>query len=263
MQPVWNIVRSTEDSFDEGVGARASLGLIALSVDRASVADSCNWLSAFDNAELFVARLPMDAVADAASLAAMGDHLAEAAALLVPGSPLDAIVFSCTSGTVAIGAERVRQALATARPGIPVVTPIEAGAKGLRCLGARRISILAPYRRQAADLVAGHFIENGFSLDRCSTFDLDGDLQMNRLSAQALKSAAKEALHPESDALFISCTGLRTSGIVHALEESLGVPVVTSNQAMMWEAILHAGHSDVARGEGRLFSVSQLAVAAE
>lgn len=253
MERSWYIVASNSNDFDKGVGAKASIGLIALSVDRASVADAKNWLAPFDDVELFVTRVPMDTVATAASLAAMGDHLADAARNLVPASRLDAVIYSCTSGTVAVGVDRVHRAIATGRPGVPIVTPLEAAAKGLRLLGANRLSLLAPYHREAADLVAGHFEAGGFTLDRCSTFDLDGDLQMNRLSASALKSAARDALHPESAALFISCTALRTAGIVADLEDVLGVPVVTSNQAMSWHALVEARYDGLHKGEGRLF----------
>ncbi|TIW06775.1 MAG: hypothetical protein E5V81_32925, partial [Mesorhizobium sp.] len=73
---------------------------------------------------MLVTRVPMDKVADAASLAAMGDHLTKAAQLLASSGRLDAMAFSCTSGTAAIGIERVHEALSAAQPGIPVVTPI-------------------------------------------------------------------------------------------------------------------------------------------
>lgn len=253
MERIWNTVASDASDFDNGLGAKASIGLIALSVDRASVADAQNWLAPFEDVELFVTRVPMDTVATAASLAAMGDHLTGAARNLVPESRLDAVIYSCTSGTVAVGIDRVHRAIASGRPGIPIVTPLEAAAKGLRLLGGERLSLLAPYHREACDLVAGHFEAEDFALDRCSTFALDGDLQMNRLSAAALKSAARDALHPASDALFISCTALRTAGIVADLEDTLGVPVVTSNQAMSWHALVEARYEGLGRGEGRLF----------
>lgn len=249
----WNIIASGEGDLDRGNGARASIGLIALSVDRASVDDASNWLAPFADVAIFATRLPMEPVADPASLAAMGDHLATAASNLVPGSHLDAIIYSCTSGTIAVGVEKVHAAIAEGRPGIPVVTPPEAASKGLRRLGIDRLSMLAPYHVPAANLVADHFENDGFALDRCSTFDLDGDLQMNRLSAAALKVAAREALHPRSEALFISCTGLRTCGLVADLERALGLPVVTSNQAMTWNALVEAGYDGLGQGEGRLF----------
>lgn len=255
MERPWNLVANIGADFDCGVGAKASIGLIALSVDRASVADTQKWLAPFEEVELFVTRVPMDTVATPKSLSAMGDHLAGAAQNLVPGSRLDAIIYSCTSGTVAVGIDRIHSAISAARPGTPIVTPPEASAKGLKLLGAQRMSLLAPYHREAANLVAGYFEDSGFTLDRCTTFDLDGDLQMNRLSGAAIKAAAHVALHPDSDALFISCTGLRTAGVVADLEDALGVSVLTSNQAMSWNALVEAGYEGIGKGEGRLFRV--------
>lgn len=252
----WALLQSDEASFDAGPGAQASIGMIALSVDRASVGDCAAWMAPFPGVAIFSTRVPMSAVCTPESLAAMGDHLSDAAARIVPDGPLHALAFSCTSGLVAIGAERVHRAIAEGRPGVPVVTPLEAAVRGLRALGARRLSILAPYHRDACELVAGHFEAAGFALDRCATFDLDGDGQMNRLSPKALKDGAAAARDPASDALFISCTGLRTSGIVEDLERSFGVPVVTSNQATSWACLAHAGALKPGRGEGRLFAVS-------
>jgi len=62
-----------------------------------------------------------------------------------------------------------------------------------------------------------------------------------------------ESVDEEVDAVFISCTNYRTFGIIEQLEADLGVPVVTSNQATLWDAL---GHTDVDRTEvelGRLF----------
>ena len=256
MSRIWQVIPGDAHGFDGGPGARASIGVIGLSVDRASVVDCGNFLAPFPGADMFVTRVPMSPVCTPATLAEMGDHLSTAAALLVPESPLHAVAFACTSGLVAIGAERVHRAIAAGRPGVPVVTPLEAAAEGLARLGARRLSILAPYHEDACNLIAGHFETSGFKLDRCTTFDLDGDLQMNRLSGAALKAGAAQALHHESDSLFISCTALRTSGIIAELEDALGVPVVTSNQAIVWECLRHAGERELPRGEGRLFGLA-------
>ena len=55
-----------------------------------------------------------------------------------------------------------------------------------------------------------------------------------------------------SEALFISCTGLRTSGLIDDLEKRLGRPVVTSNQALSWASLRAAGVADRVMGQGRL-----------
>ena len=145
--------------FDAGEGERASIGLLALATDRVGTLDTQAFLAA-PGVALFSTRVQSSPVATPESLKALGDHLEQGTRLLVPGSRLDAIGFSCTSGTLAVGIEAVRSAIWRARPGIAVVTPIEAGGKGLKRLGARRISLLVPYLPRTADLVAGVWLGN-------------------------------------------------------------------------------------------------------
>jgi len=64
------------------------------------------------------------------------------AALILPDEPLDAICYSCTSASVVIGDAEIEAAVQSAKPGVAVVTPPMAGVRGLRALGAKRISIL-------------------------------------------------------------------------------------------------------------------------
>jgi len=245
-----------EPRLGAGPGARLSVGLLALATDRVGEPDTKEFLAGLDGAEVFTTRVPMSPIATPETLAAMGSHLEAAARLLVPGSRLDVIGFSCTSGTVAIGCAAVTEAIRRARPGIAVTTPIEAGAEALSQLGCRRISLLAPYRPETADLVAKFFEDQGFAIDAKATFDLDGDPDMNRVTAEDLIAAAKRIVHADSDALFISCTGLRTAPVVAAIEEAIGKPVVTSNQALAWHALRLGNIGDRVPGKGRLFEAA-------
>jgi len=243
-------------AYDDGIGAALSIGVIALAEDRAGVWDFDQFLKDVPDVGVFSTRVPMSADVTPQSLAAMGDHLDFAARNLLPGSPLDAIAFSCTSGTVAIGLDRVHATIATARPGIPVSTPIEAGLAALRKLGTSRIALLTPYRPATADLVANFFVANGLSIEARLTLALTGDLDMNRVSADCLINAARAlmAQAPDSEALFISCTGLRTSPLIQRLEDEIRIPVVTSNQALAWHCLRIAGNTQKITGHGRLLS---------
>ena len=61
---------------------------------------------------------------------------------------------------------------------------------------------------------------------------------------------------PEADAVFISCTGMRTAAIIDVLETSLGKPVVTANQATLWRVRWLAGVSTATSDRGRLLAAS-------
>lgn len=242
-----------EARYGTGVGHRGSVGLLALATDRIGAFDFAEFLQGIDGLAVFTTRVPMAPVATPETLAAMGPHLVGATELLVPGSRLDSVAFSCTSGTVAIGVDKVAEAVRMARPGVPVTTPIQAGAEGLRRLGCRRISLLCPYRLETAELISGFFRSSGFELLTQASFVLDGDPDMNRISDDSLIEAGRQVMHADAEALFISCTGMRTANMVERLEQALGKPVVTSNQALAWHALRLAGITDRRDGLGSLF----------
>ena len=228
------------------------VGLLLLATDRASGADVAAFLP--DGVESYATRIPMDVVATPETLARLGDHLTDGARLLAPGGPLAAIGFSCTSGTVAVGAETARARIAAGRPGIPVCTPVEAAVKALEALGTRRIALLTPYLDGPSNLIADFFAAGGIEVVTRASFKLDGDPEMNRVTRDCLIAAGRDlGSHPDAEALFISCTGLRTRDVVEPLEELLGKPVVTSNQALAWDLARTAGVDDRAPGRGRLF----------
>ncbi|HTN95976.1 MAG TPA: Asp/Glu racemase [Nordella sp.] len=244
-------------AYDEGIGAALSIGVIGLAEDRAGVWDLDRFLRDIPGIGVFSTRVPMSADVTPQSLAQMGEHLGFCARTLLPGSPLDVIAFSCTSGTVAIGLDKVHAIISAVRPGVAISTPIEAGLAALHKLGTTKIALLTPYRPATSDLVAGFFEESGLSIRAKTTLNLVGDLDMNRVSADCLAAAARSCLAqaPGSEALFISCTGLRTSSVIQRLEDEVRLPVVTSNQALAWHCLRIAGNTHKVAGHGRLFAV--------
>ena len=55
------------------------------------------------------------------------------------------------------------------------------------------------------------------------------------------------------EALFLSCTNLRSLEVIREVEEILGMPVTSSNHAMAWHTLRLAGVDDSIEGAGRLF----------
>lgn len=242
-----------EPAYGPGLAPRASLGLIALATDRAGALDFEEFVRPAKGVAVFSTRLPMAPVATPETLLAMGPHLTDTTRLILPGSKLDVVAYSCTSGTAAIGLDAVKAAIHKVRPGIPVATPMGGGAEALRMLKCKRITLLVPYRVETANIVSGFFRDNGFEILRQATFALNGDPDMNRVSAECLIEAGRRVFDPSSDALFLSCTGLYTSPVVDALEQAIGKPVITSNQALAWQALRQAGVEDRLEGRGMLF----------
>jgi maleate isomerase len=56
------------------------------------------------------------------------------------------------------------------------------------------------------------------------------------------------------EAVFIGGNGFRAAGAIAPLEDALGRPVLTSNQALLWNLLAHAGATFSIRGYGQLFA---------
>ena len=92
----------------------------------------------------------------------------------------------------------------------------------------------------------------GFELAEFQGLNLDYDRQMSRVSPAFLVEFACAIDRPEADAVLLSCGALRSLEVVERIEQRLGKPVVTSNQAMLWHCLRLAGIEDRIEGHGRL-----------
>ena len=230
------------------------LGLILLATDLTTERNAARLIGP-DEAGLHATRVAFANPTTPENLRRMGPRLGEAAALIVPDERLAAVLFSCSSASVAIGEAAVREAIAAGRPGVPVVTPTDAAREALEALGARRIALLTPYLPETSATVAAHFEGLGFDLVRSHCMGLADDREMARIPETAILAAACEADHPEAEALFISCTAFPALAVAGRIEAALGKPVVTSNQASLWQLRQLAGLAGPIRGYGRLFDL--------
>ena len=229
-------------------------GLIALDSDHVSERELRYMLPA-DASELFVTRVRHGGQCDLQHLAAMSDELARAASLLLPGTGVDVIAYGCTSGTVAIGIDTVRRAIESAWPGTPVTTPITAARSALDALGATRIVMLTPYIDEVNRLLADHLASEGVDVLTLDSFGLHTDIEITSVPGEALVAAARELDLDGAEALFICCTALRTAKVLEPIERELGIPVISSNQAMTWDMLRLAGYRDPVPGFGRLLEL--------
>jgi len=69
----------------------------------------------------------------------------------------------------------------------------------------------------------------------------------SRCASEAYR-LARRADGPGADGVFIACTALPTLPVIEHLEEDLGKPVITANQATMWEALRLSGVATTSMG---------------
>jgi maleate isomerase len=74
------------------------------------------------------------------------------------------------------------------------------------------------------------------------------------VAPQSIFEAAVAAGRGPVDGVFLSCTGLRTAGVIARAEAAIGKAVVSSNQALAWHMLRLAGSRRTAPDRGMLFS---------
>lgn len=229
------------------------IGLIVLATDLTSEHDFINICNS-PRIRLHISRTEYKNPVTPENLLAMKNGLAESAALLVPGIPLQAVYFSCTSGGALLGDKTVVEKIQSATGRVPVITPLSAATSAFTALGTRKISILTPYTEDVARPVGNYFEEGGFTVQNISYMGLADDREMARITAESIIAAAKETISDDAEALFISCTALRSAEVAGLIEKEIGKPVVTSNQAAAWKVLSITGIAPGAPGHGELLS---------
>jgi len=245
----WETMPATPD---EGPAAAAAIGLITLSNDAVIEQELRNFLASVVGAAVFASRIPLVLSLSPQGLCDMEAHIPDAARLIVPDDRLDVMAFGCTSGSMAIGPERVAAAVRRSRPGIPVTDPVSAALKGLERLGARRIALLTPYPDAVNRVVADYVEGQGFEIADRASFKQPNDPAIARVPPEAIYRAGVALGRRPVEALFISCTALRCSPVIERIEQAIGKPVVTSNQALAWDCLRLAGCGAAIEGYGRL-----------
>lgn len=236
---------------DDPADGLKNIGLILLSTDLSLERDLLRILPT-DHVAAFINRVTYENPMTVENLAAMESELVQAAIDILPGAKLDAIAFACTSGSIAIGPDKVLQRLNQGQPGVPATTPITAAVDGCKHLGISKIALLTPYFDEVNQPILKFVEDQGIGVVAMSTFDMASDIDVARIPTSAIMEAAQEADHEEADALFLSCTALRSLECIETLEDRLGKPVLGSNQCMLWRALRMAGYDEKIEGFGKL-----------
>ena len=248
--PFRTVPVKTEIETDSGPG-KWRIGLIVLSNDYAVERDFMN-MRPSDDVAIFATRIANTTECTVETLQAMTPRITAATELLVPEGRLDSVAYACTSGTVVIGYEAIRDRIHAARPSVPCITPITASLAALDKFSAQKLAVLTPYIDDVNAMIAAHLRKSGKEIVEFSSFGIEDNEEMAALTGGSIYRAALDADRSDADALFISCTAIRAVDVVDRIEQSLGKPVVTANQALFWHALRAARCKTKVQGYGEL-----------
>ena len=229
------------------------IGLIALSTDL-SVERDFYMMKPSQAVEIFVNRVEFINPTTKANLMAMQPKITQAAEIILPSIKLDSIVYACTSASAVIGDETVRESVSKGKPGTPVVTPTTGAVSAFKQMGIDNIALLAPYIKSVSESLAEYFCKQGLNIKTLSYLGIEDDRDIGRLCQQSIIEAASKMIEPNTTGIFLACTALQAVPIIEELELKLGIPVVSSNQAMFWQAIRTCGYDQPINGFGKLLT---------
>ncbi|MDF1669011.1 MAG: aspartate/glutamate racemase family protein [Roseovarius sp.] len=228
------------------------LGMVVLSTDETLEDETRSVLEGRD-ARLMHSRIYSAPQVTPDSLRAM-EALMPASAQLLPEG-LDAIAYGCTSASVMMGPEAVERQIQSVHPNVPVTNPISAVIAALDHLDASKIALVTPYTAKVATPMRDFLARAGAETLVEADFGEEDDRKVARISEASTLNAVLETGRTRGvEAVFASCTNLHAFGIIDAAEAELGIPVISSNLALVWHVLRLAGVTPTGWGPGRLFS---------
>ena len=243
--------------FDLGppIGNLASLGLIVLQADETIEHDFRRLLPARGVA-LYVSRIPSAPEVTRETLMMMEAQMPAAAGMLPHPVRFDAVGYGCTSGTSVIGAGRVAELIGAGCATRAVTEPVSALISACQSLGVTRLALLSPYVAAVSDGLRGVLAAAGIDTPVFGSFDEAEETRVARIDEPSLiKAACALAESSDCEALFMSCTNLRTLDVIAKIEAAIGKPVLSSNQVLAWHMQRLSGVHDPLAGFGKLLSL--------
>lgn len=162
------------------------------------------------------------------------------------------VVLGHTASSYVVGFEQdpaLAEQLAS-NAGAKATTAAGAVFAALRHLGVRRLALATPYPESISAIGRRYWETAGFEI--VSHRRLDDVRNIYEETEERARGLARSADVAAADAVLISGTGLPTVGVLDALEQELGKPVLSSNQASLWRALRLADVRAAVPGFGRL-----------
>lgn len=186
---------------------------------------------------LHTSRMRLDDV-DADSLSEMAEDASRCARLLATAD-VDVVAYGCTTGSLVHGPgyDEELEARLEEIAGVPVVTTASSVKRAFEALDVDSVVVATPYVDDLNEREARFLDAADYDVVAIDGLDISSNVEIGAQSPETAAAAAREVDRTDADAVFISCTNYRTFEVIADLERDLEKPVVTSNQATLWDAL--------------------------
>ena len=210
------------------------MGLVVLQVDETIEGEFREAFGESKN-QIFVTRIPSGLEVTAESLFSMERHIKAAAKLLPQSREFSVIGYGCTSASAIIGSEKISELIKSGCHTRKVTNPLLAATEFAKHIKVSKLALLSPYIEEVNTPLRKAFGNNGLSTEVFGTFGEGKEEKVARISESSTIEAAITLGQTESvEAVFISCTNLRTFNCLGKIANEINKPVFSSNQSLAW-----------------------------
>lgn len=191
---------------------------------------------------------PLEVTAELATDLGDAEMIARTATDLVTVEPL-VYAYGCTSGSFmnGVAGEQAIVDAITTTTGRPAVTTSGALVQAIRALGLQRVAVANPYSLELSVAFERFLAEVGIDVAGSRNLGLTHDIW--HVSYQTTYDLLLAADRPDAGGIVVCCTNLATYDLIADLEDALGKPVITANQATIWAALRLVGRQAVGEGQ--------------
>lgn len=177
------------------------------------------------------------------------------AAAALNDAKCDVITFHCTANAMENGPEgeaRILDALRAATSA-QVSSTASAIRRAFEALGAKRIVVITPYGDEHTEAERAFLEAIGLTVLKAVGFKLAGSDAYCSTPPSFWWEKTLSLADPSADAYLVSCANISVFSVIRELESDLSRPIVTSNQAVIWDALSRTKCHDRHGCPGRLF----------
>ena len=226
-------------------------GLIALSTDQTIEGDFNNICKNLP-LDIFVNRIHNQNPLTKENLLKMQDDLESVTNKILPDEKVNTIAYGCTSGTIAIGENNVREKILSAKPGCYVTTPVTSAMKAFQQMNIKKIALFTPYPDAVNKTILEYFTKKNIEVSSFASLNLKLDSEFANVDPDYILEISSTLETKNVDALFISCTALPVLSIIDKLEKKIQKTVLSSNQTLIWDTLRSIGCNSTIKGYGKL-----------
>jgi maleate isomerase len=183
-------------------------------------------------------------------------HVGDGSALIADVRPT--AVALCATGASFVGGvgydQMLIEKMKERNGNVPTTTGVSSVIAALKKLGIKKVSMGMPYVEPVAKAGMKFIEDSGIKIMKAKWLGLRDSWEIAQVTKGTLYEMVKEIDQRESEAIFISCTALNTIEIIEILEADFQKPVVTTNQATMWNLLRMSHVNEKIEGFGQLFS---------